>query len=303
MAVEIYEWFGYRAEDQSHQAADAATSGECPFIRQQCTKASHVCSLRQLSGETVPVCPIRLYYDGHHFLREIAHEAFDHFDPNLGSDMLPTVVPGDLVAATAQASGGVQIGVFGKGWAREIQLPAAAEGGARYSVDYTVVAVSPAGELLGFVAVEVQTIDTTGSYGASVTALQNGRQVASSGAGFNWENVSKRILPQLITKGLTLQGERLCQRGIYLVTPEQVFQRIMTRLGGQARFRQIPQQPGSITFIRMEHNRAGSNDGQTVAMRRLGDFTISTSDLSLAFITPQNLGVPGSYEAAIVRNL
>ena len=151
----------------------------------------------------------------------------------------------------ASSTGNVRVGLFGKGWAKEVQLPAGVEGGARYSVDYTLVAVSPDAELLGFAPIEVQAIDTIGTYKPSLEALQDGRRVAPSPkVGLNWENVSKRILPQLITKGLILQGERLCASGLFVVTPDLVFQRIMTRLGGIDRFREIPQQPGSITFIR-----------------------------------------------------
>ena len=38
-------------------------------------------------------------------------------------------------------------------------------------------------------------------------------------------------------------------------------------------------------------------------MRRLDDVTISTSDMSLGFITPQNLAGSGAYETTIIRNL
>ncbi len=305
MALEVFEWFGFRADDQSQEAASTADAGICPFVERSCVKSNHTCSLKQLSGEIVPVCPVRLYFEGHRILREIAAEAFEDFGPNVGPDGLPTLVPGDLVEMTAVATGNVQVGVFGKGgWAKEVQLPAAAEGGARYSVDYTIVAFAPDVGLLAFVAVEVQTIDTTGSYASSVHAAATERRaVVSPKAGFNWENVSKRILPQLITKGLTLQGERLCQNGMYFVTPESVFQRIMMRVGGQDRFRQIPKQPGSITFIRTKINSSAPMDGELAPVERLADFTVSTSDLSLAFITPQNLAPPGSYEAAIRRNL
>ncbi len=41
-----------------------------------------------------------------------------------------------------------------------------------------------------------------------------------SKAGVNWENVSKRILPQLIYKGYVLRRERLCSKGLFFVCPK-----------------------------------------------------------------------------------
>lgn len=305
MALDVYEWYGYRAEDSSEIAVGSAATGGCPFVPGPCTKPNHTCSVRLSDGETIPVCPKRLYYERHRFAREIAADVFEDFAPNLSGDGLPALVPGDRARAVAEETGNVQVGLFGKeGWSSEIQLPAGVEGGARYSVDYTMVAVDPTGDLLGFVPIEVQTIDTTGSYQPSLAALAAGRSVVTSQkAGMNWENVSKRILPQLITKGLTLQGESLCAKGLFFVTPEPVFQRIMTRLGGLERLRRIPKQPGSITFIRYVHDRERAQDGEVVPMRRLEETTISTSDMSLAFITPQNLAGAGAYERTIRARL
>ncbi|MDJ0004332.1 NotI family restriction endonuclease [Rhodococcus fascians] len=305
MAGEIYEWFGFRAADRSVLARESADAKRCPFVDGPCTKTGGVCSVKlHQSQEIVPVCPKRLYFRGHEFLREIAQEAFSGLDLILAPDGLPNLLPGSDLKTARSEHGKFRAGAFGQGWAAEIRLPAAIKGGARYSVDFTVVAVDETSELVSFVLVEVQTIDTTGSYKVSLDALNDDREIVSSNIGMNWENVNKRILPQLIIKGLMLQAERFCKTGIYFATPESVYRRLVLRLGGEDRLRQIPKQPGSITFMRYRHDiEAASLPGAVVPLKRLPDTTISTSDMSLAFITPQNLPPGGAFEQEILKKI
>jgi len=90
--------------------------------------------------------------------------------------------------------------VFGKRWGKELRLPGrGARGG--YFVDWILARLSRDHSLAEFVAVELQTMDTTGSYEAEVRAYLGGKtEAAPSKAGINWENVAKRILPQIIFK-------------------------------------------------------------------------------------------------------
>ena len=299
----VYEWYGYLAADTSAAAQASASNQHCPFLNGQCQKAGGVCSVEPAPGQRVAVCPIRMYFGGHLVLREIAAEAFEPFAPVVNAaDGLPELIDGDRVKAAAAAAGQPYVGVFGKGWGGEIKLPPAPPAGARYSIDFVLVLVDSAGNLLGIVPIEVQTIDTTGSYKDSVAALAAGRHVVSSKFGMNWENVNKRILPQLIVKGLMLQAERLCANGIFFLSPATVYDRIMNRLGGQARFREIPRQPGSITFVRLDYGPPPAA-GSPAALVQSPYWTISTSDLSLAFITPENLPPAGSYEAMVRKRL
>ena len=305
MAGSVYEWYGYRGSDLSAEAAAAATEHHCPFLDGACTKTGGACSILPTeSNQPVIVCPARLYFRGHEFLKTIASDAFAAFDFRADDAGLPVLVPGSKAVSEASANRQVQIGVFGHGWDKEIQLPPSSEGGASYSVDFTIIAVSPEGDLLGFAPVEVQTIDTTNNYRASLEGLAAGRQQVQSKVGLNWENVSKRILPQLIVKGLMLQGEGLCTHGIYFVTPEPVFARIARRLGGFDRLREIPNQPGSITFVRCAYDPAQAPaDGTTLELEVAAMTTISTSDMSIAFISPLNLPPAGAYEGRLRKEL
>lgn len=301
----VFEWFGFKSEDQSREARAAAERTACPFVPPACTKAGAACSVHT-GHEIVTVCPKRFYYDDFRILREIADSAFAGLDPRLGADGLPTLTPGNVVLEAARRSGESQVGVFGQGWGEgsgEIKLPPASPDGARYSVDFTLCLVSDSGELVAFAPIEVQTMDTTGSYKKSIDGLKQNRRLIEAGFGINWENVNKRILPQLIVKGLMLQGERKCKAGLFFVTPEAVFQRIMRRLGGEKRLRKIPQQPASITFLRFKHDVSSHVPARPVPLEQLPPVTISTSDLSLAFISPENLPAAGSYEQRIAQRL
>jgi hypothetical protein len=231
-------------------------------------------------------------------LRQIAKLTFSPLGVQLDGSGLPVTVKGSEARATAAKISNVVAGVFGKGWDSEIKLPPTLPGAGGYSVDFVLVAVDPIGTVLSIVPVEVQTIDTTNSYKASVNALRANRTIVPSTFGMNWENVNKRILPQLIIKGLMLQAERLCAHGIFFVTPKPVYDRIMLRLGGEARLREIPRQPGSITFVRLDYH-GHPQAGNQAALATLPLRTISTSDMSLAFITPENLPPAGSYETLV----
>lgn len=308
MTGTVYEWYGYLSTDPSSIAAHAANTKQCPFVRRECTKASGLCSVSPMGSDTpVPVCPKRLYFNQFEMLRDIASTSFSGLALNRDVDGLPTLVPGGEARDVARASGLAQVGVFGaEGWGGEIRLPPLAGDGASYKVDFTLVLIGPDARLISFTPVEVQSIDTTGNTRAAISALSQDRSIVADTVGLNWENVSKRILPQLIFKGLMLQGEALCRDGLFFVTPEPVFKRIMSRLGNSAltRLRRIPRQPGSITFLRYDYSNPGSLGAASPASLRQSDpFTISTSDLSLAFITPENLPPSGSYAARIEAKL
>ncbi len=139
--------------------------------------------------------------------------------------------------------------MFGKRWGGELRLPQK-DGINSYFVDWILALLDAEGNLVEFVAIEVQTIDTTGNYRASRAALlTEERDIVQSSVGLNWENVNKRILPQLIYKGQVLQREELCRKGLFFVCPTPVYDRIMRRLGGADGLVRYALQPASITFM------------------------------------------------------
>ena len=167
-------------------------------------------------------------------------------------------------AAVDQArNGGGAIAVFGHGWGGELRLPQR-EGTGSYFVDWVLARLDATGELVEFTAIEVQTIDTTGNYRDARQALQDNRTIIPCTVDLNWENVSKRIIPQLIYKGQVLQREDLCRTGLYFVCPQPVFERVLNRLGGREKLPHFPTQPASIHFVSYDYlDDSPLIDGQT----------------------------------------
>ena len=190
--------------------------------------------------------------------------------------------------------------VFGKGWGKELRLPTRGKSGG-YFVDWVLAHVSTQGELIDFVAVEVQSIDTTGNYRQErETYLRNKPFPGKSPAGFNWENVNKRILPQIIYKGHVLRQEPLCQKGLFFVCPTPVYKKISERLGGA--LRPYPIQPGSLTIMWYDIGEPVPAGSQRPLVSG-GQLTTTIDQVALAFTSPSNLPPAQVYENAIRASL
>ena len=163
------------------------------------------------------------------------------------------------------------------------------------------------GDLIEFVAVEIQTIDTTGNYRRQSWELQtkNGalgmekfpEPPKGKSSNFNFENVNKRILPQLITKGHLLRVEELCRKGLFFVCPTPVLSRIYSRLGTSLHDYSL--QPGSITFH--DYTLDLTSEERPFPLKFGTSLTTTHDQLAMAFSSPQNLPSKNSY-SQVVRN-
>lgn len=303
MASNILEFFGYSPRDASAEAQEARRSLRCPFLGQTCTKTlsdgliSGMCTLKPKTSGPVICCPIRLYAGNYQILKDVADQAF--------GGGIELMTGSALAGYRASNPGKPAIAVFGKRWGKELRLPSRAKkvkgtGGA-YFVDWILAHVDPAGKLLGFVAIEVQSIDTTGNYREERAAyLEHGSFAGKSTANPNWENVNKRILPQIIYKGHVLRREPLCQKGLFFVCPTPVYNKIAERLGGN--LEEIHQQPGSVTLMRYDVGPEVP-DGQIRALVFGGQTTTTVDQVALAFTAPKNLPPAKVYEQAITAEL
>lgn len=251
MAGTISEFFGYRVEDTSAIALKAAADKKCPFLGSACTKMlgrertiSGVCAIRQKTAGSPSVicCPNRIYAEEYKMLRTIAKNAF-HGDLNLYA--------GRAAVSKSKTEGGA-VAVFGHGWGGELRLPQR-QGTGSYFVDWVLARLDGKGTLVEFTAIEVQTIDTTGKYSTAQKALKKDRSIISDTVGLNWENVSKRIIPQIIYKGQVLQREELCRTGLYFVCPTPIYKRVLNRLGGKDKIPTFPDQPAAIHFVAYDY--------------------------------------------------
>ncbi len=299
MAGYIAEFFGYNASDKSEVSLETAAKKNCPFLGNFCVKTlsrdkviSGVCAIRQITSGSPNVicCPIRLYADNYKMLHQIAEKAF-RTKLNLYS--------GRVALHKARQEGGA-IAVFGKGWGGELRLPQR-KGMGSYFVDWVLARLDQYGELAELTAIEVQTIDTTGSYGTAQKALANNREIVSDTAGLNWENVSKRIIPQIIYKGQVLQREDLCRSGLYLVCPQPVYKRILDRLGGTEKLPSFPSQPASINFIAYDAI-ATASDGKITPLGIVEEHCTTVYKVQEAF-SSLNLPEGNVYKEAISRSL
>jgi hypothetical protein len=303
MSGYISEFFGYRAEDRSDIALKAAASGLCPFLGSQCSKilsrdgrVSGVCAIRQKreSSPNVICCPIRLYANDYRMLYRIATSAF-------GGNKL-SMYAGRTAVEKAKEEPCGAIAVFGHGWGGELRLPKR-EGTGSYFVDWVLARLDSNGELVEFTAIEVQTIDTTGNYRTARDRLLENREVVNDTVGFNWENVSKRIIPQLIYKGQVLQREDLCKTGLYFVCPAPIFERVLSRLGGRDRVPVFPTQPASIHFVSYDYeNPTGNVDGEINPLELIDEHCTTVYKIQEAF-SAMNLPDGNVYRAAIMRSL
>lgn len=299
MAGTIWEIFGYRSNDTSDVAVSAAKNELCPFINEKCEKTfndgiiSGVCTIKPMTSGPVICCPIRLYGDGYKILNDVAEQAF-----GAGLDL----VPGKTAVSFSVEKAKPCVAVFGQRWGGELRLPQK-DGKGGYFVDWVLAKLDVTGELEEFVAVEVQTIDTTGTYRNGYESLIKDRVNVKTTAGLNWENVSKRILPQLIYKGQVLQRESLCKKGLFFVCPEPVYERIMGRLGGQEGLVRYALQPASITFLAYSHSLTeGCDEGSLVPLHQSIARSTTVYKVQEAF---NNVTLPDEdvYKTAILRAL
>lgn len=299
MAGYISEFFGFNAADRSQVSLKTAAKRNCPFLGSFCVKTlsrekiiSGVCAIRQKTSGSPSVicCPIRLYAEDYKMLHLISEKAF-HQKLNLYA--------GRAAVDKARKEGGA-IAVFGKGWGGELRLPQR-KGMGSYFVDWVLTRLDEKGELAEITAIEVQTIDTTGSYANAQQHLAKNREIISDTVGLNWENVSKRIIPQIIYKGQILQREDLCRTGLFLVCPKPVYQRIIDRLGGTDKLPKFPSQPASINFIAYDTINEPT-DGKITPLGIVDEHCTTVYKVQEAF-SSLNLPEGNVYREAISRSL
>ena len=301
MAGFISEFFGYRSNDKSVVAKKAAAGKVCPFLGSYCTKMlartkdySGVCTIRQKTDGSPDVicCPIRLYADNYKMLHEIAHIAF-HTDLKLCA--------GRTAVEMARREHGA-IAVFGKGWGGELRLPQR-KGVGSYFVDWVLARLDAEGELTEFTAIEVQTIDTTGNYQTAREAMLRARELVSDTVGLNWENVSKRIIPQLIYKGQVLQREDLCKTGLFFVASQPVYERVLERLGGKEKLPKFPSQPASIHFISYDKDTSRTTEDAKITPLHIVEEHCTTVYKVQEAFSSLNLPEGNVYRDAIRKSL
>jgi Restriction endonuclease NotI len=298
--TEVVEFHGFAP--LSAESVSFASKRWCPFVDKKCKKSQSggACVLQAPKSVPVIICPNRLYGRNFFVIERIAK---DCFGPTCE---LITDKEAELRRSGSKLTG-EEVVVFGQGFSGEVGISAPSADGesTSFKVDFLLCRVDADLKPTAIVAIEVQTIDTTNSYSETTKALYAGSHHSSdwglnhTNAGYNWENVTKRILPQIIYKGHALRREKLATNGLFFVLPEPVFQKILTRVGGS--LLEYPKGPGTVTFHSYK-----LDDNWTTPERPIvpvTEFTTTVEQIAFAFVSPQNLPDMGIYEATLTEKL
>lgn len=182
-------------------------SFECPYIKRECTKRGQkgeatepypICSIwrggpKHGDAETdlIIVCPNRLRETD--FFKEVVDRCW----------------PGDKPQIIKIAS---EVAMKGFG-----------------NVDFVIAEVSSDKDIKQFISVELQSVDITGSVRKAYDAIKEGLLLEKRpNSSFNWDNVYKRYVTQLIRKGYF---HHHWNTKIVSVIPDQVYEYIINKAG------------------------------------------------------------------------
>ena len=150
-------------------------------------------------------------------------------------------------------------------------------------------------------------MDTTGSYQREwykLFGIEPPSNCKSKNSNINWENVNKRIIPQLMSKGNVFRRESLCKKGLFFICPEPVYRRFMGRMG--TKLSEFPFGSGSLTF-RYYQLASTVTPGQIRPLEFKGTFTTTVENLRDAFNSTLSLPSMGvmseTIQKALRRNL
>lgn len=222
---DLVEVFGYAPDDLTKDVRVLWDMGACPFLNKGCTKHNHdqtiiygTCSVTAPGGENIVICPNRLYANKYEALRRVASQAY--------GEQIPFVMYDEFVEKRANIK--ECIVALGMNSGKEVKL------GRVLSMDWVLAHVKDH-QLIDYTGIEVQSIDITGNYRDAWHGYKNmkkaGEETASSGHGLNWANVHKRLIPQIIRKGLVYSRSKIVTKGMFFILPEIVYQKFEDVIG------------------------------------------------------------------------
>ncbi len=291
---DLVEIFGYAPADLSSSSRSLWNLEACPFINKACTKTNHdksivygTCSVTSPYGDCI-ICPNRLYANKYNCLRKVSAEVFgDEIDFFTYEEFIPVRERKETCVVALGHNSGKEVNI-----------------GGHMSMDWVLAKVQE-GELIEYVGVEVQSIDITGNYRDCWYAYKNvdasTTSIPSSEHGMNWANVHKRLIPQLIRKGLIYSRSSLVSHGLYFILPDIVYQKFEDVIG-----RDIQRKRKSASDILTVHTyglspEALPGEQRDLIFKRSLKFTLS--DFSKRFIRGSNLPSGDDLDDAVRRVL
>jgi hypothetical protein len=188
---------------------------------------------------------------------------------------------------------------LGKGSGREVKL------GQQLSMDW-VLALVTGSTLRQYVGLEVQSIDITGNYRDAWHAYKHlkpksSTTIPASEHGLNWANVHKRLIPQIIRKGLIYSRSKYVKQGLHFIVPEIVYRKFELILGADMKTDAKPG-PNTLTV----HTYGLSNDrghGQQRVLIPARSLRIGLDDFASRFVTGPTLPAPEVLDSAVMSVL
>lgn len=223
---DLVEVFGYAPDDLSTAARSLWNIGGCPFVKKACTKINHdqsitygTCSVTSPYGD-IMICPNRMYAEDYKTLKRVADDAFGH---------IPFLLFDEYISKRGAIT--ECIVALGKNSGKEVQV------GRHVSMDWVLAHIVDA-KLVEYVGVEIQSIDIIGNYRDAwhgykhlPTSNSSIDKIPSSNHGLNWANVHKRLIPQLIRKGIIYSRSKLVKKGMYFILPDVVYNKFEDIIG------------------------------------------------------------------------
>lgn len=280
----LVEVFGHSPLDTTPAARKFWELSACPFIGQSCTKYDHTrticygtCAVGS-GGEDIIICPNRFYANDYAAIAHVAKDAFGDIPFMLFDAYLKQPKDADeCVVALGQNSG------------REVKIKS-------LSMDWVLARISR-GNLVEYVGLEVQSIDITGNYrDAWYAARDKAKLVPPSGHGLNWANVHKRLIPQLIRKGLVYSRSKFVKKGMYFIVPDAVYKRFEDIVGND--IPSVPAGPGTLSVMTYKLG-VDPGAGQLRQLELVRSATMRLDDFSARFISGPNLPSGDALDAKV----
>jgi len=223
MKRDLVEIFGYSPRILNPEIRKLWMLGACPFIKQKCIKHNHdqsiiygTCSVSSPYGDII-ICPNRLYAEEYSVIKEVSRDAFG----NIKFYMFDQFI-------TAETSQKECVVALGCNSGKEVKI------GKSLSMDWVLAKISN-NILTEYIGIEVQSIDITGNYRDAWHGYKNLKspdgEVSESEHGLNWANVHKRLIPQIIRKGVVYSHSTYCKKGMYFILPEIVYKKFEDVIG------------------------------------------------------------------------
>jgi hypothetical protein len=221
---DLVEVFGYAPDDLTPAVRSLWNLGACPFINKSCIKSNHdttvvygTCSVTTAFGDCA-ICPIRFYENDYATLRTIAEDAF--------GNKARFVMFNDYIRCRDENN--TFVVALGQNSGREVKV------GRSLSMDWVLAKIEH-NRLLEYVGIEVQSIDITNNYRDAWYAYKNltktTKTIPPSEHGMNWANVHKRLIPQIIRKGVVYSNSELVKAGLYFILPDIVYRKFEDIIG------------------------------------------------------------------------